>query len=70
MRYCLNCEKVVTQCWGNGMCSGGGHCEQCGGYDFESDEQKELREAAELLDEKLAYNKVDESSVLTSTDSD
>ncbi len=54
--YCRDCTKLVDRCWGNGGCSGGGHCVDCGGYNFESQqetEKRELQEAHDLLTEKL-----------------
>ena len=56
--YCRTCEREVRRCWGNGLCSGGGHCDDCMGYDFadqddETEEQIEMREANETLTEVL-----------------
>ncbi len=32
--FCYDCKRVVERCWGNGLCSGGGHCQECMGYSF------------------------------------
>jgi hypothetical protein len=33
--YCLDCKANVARCWEvGGVCCGGGHCEECGGYNF------------------------------------
>jgi len=53
--YCRTCEEEVYRCWNSDSgCSGGGHCVECGGYNFadcddETEEQTEMREANELL---------------------
>lgn len=52
--YCKNCKTEVGRCWDSGSgCSGGGHCWDCGGYDFETDEEQEEREANEAIEKVL-----------------
>ena len=52
--YCKHCQKEVGRCWqADGMCGGGGHCDDCGGYDFETEEEQEEREANAAMNKVL-----------------
>jgi len=58
MMYCKFCKENVIQCWDSSSgCYGGGHCVLCGGYNFETEEETEDREANEILT-KILVNDV------------
>lgn len=53
--YCRECKREVKRCWSTDSgCSGGGHCLECMGDDFETDEEQEEREVNETLNKVLA----------------
>lgn len=50
--YCYTCKMEVLQCWDSDSgCSGGGHCVECGGYDFISPEEKEKEAMIAAMEE-------------------
>lgn len=55
--YCRTCEAEVERCWSSDSgCSGGGHCWNCGGYNFEDNDENydpDIAEANEALQEVI-----------------